>query len=135
LGRRWLAIGHRGLVGGDEGVGKSLFLARVVADATGGPRIDGGRRRRPGRWVLYLAGEESLAGSVVPRLAAAGANLAKVSFGPAAGANGRCWRPGLPRDPRRREPGGGPLRPAAAGPWPAGNLFRRGPHCARGRDA
>src|SRR5262245_29737116 len=94
----WLPFGHLVLVEGDEGVGKSLFLARVVADVTGGPRIDGGRRRRPGRWVLYLAGEESLAGSVVPRLKVAGADLSKVSFGPAAGAGGRCWRPELPRD-------------------------------------
>ena len=135
LWRPWLPLGHLALVEGDEGVGKSLFLARVVADVTGGPRIDGGRRRRPGRWALYLAGEESLAGSVVPRLAAAGADLGKVSFGPAAGANGRCWRPELPRDLHRVEALLKQLRPGALVLEPVVSFFGREVDWRRDQDA
>jgi len=75
-----------------------MMVAALVADATGGPRIDGGRKRRPGGRVLYLAAEESLGASIVPRLRAAGAVLPHVYFGPLQEQDGRCWRPQLPTD-------------------------------------
>lgn len=94
----YLPKGHMILAEGDEGVGKSFFVAAVVADLTGGPRIAGGRRRRPGLRVLYLPGEESLALGVVPRLEAAGAVKELVSFGPGVRGSQHAWRPQFPGD-------------------------------------
>lgn len=131
----WVPFGHLTLIEGDEGVGKSLLLAKIAADVTGGPRIDGGRRRRPGRWVLYLAGEESLSGSVVPRLRAAGAVLSLVSFGPAAGAAGRCWRPELPRDMPALAQVVAQLRPGAVILEPVVSFFGRDHDWRRDQDA
>ena len=96
---RWLVPGRVvqgavAIIEGHKGVGKSTFLAALVASITRGrPMV--GRKRLTRGCVLWSAGEEDPASVVRPRLAAAKADLAAVHF-PAAGDGGRRRRLALP---------------------------------------
>ena len=85
------------LVEGRKSVGKSSVLAAIAAAWTGGPPLPGWTGPRQGR-VLWIASEDSWSGVVVPRLAAAAANLQCVyqHLIPVVGQQGR--RPRIPED-------------------------------------
>jgi AAA domain len=76
---RWVAEGEVSLLGGPSEVGKSTFLAAVVAQVTGGPPVERHGRRVP-RNALWCTAEESVANAVGPRLVTAGALLDHVVY-------------------------------------------------------
>lgn len=63
---------------GRKATGKSSVAAAIVASMTGGPVIPGWTGPRVGR-VIWCASEDDWASVVVPRLAAAGADLSRVA--------------------------------------------------------
>ena len=71
-----IPAGSFGLFAGREGTGKSSFLIRLAAEVTKG-ELDGAFKGKP-RAVIYMAVEDSWKHTIVPRLMAAGADLAKV---------------------------------------------------------
>lgn len=70
------ALGSFGLLAGREGVGKSAIAYTLVAAVTRGT-LPGAYLGRPAGAII-VAGEDSWAHTVVPRLMAAGADLARV---------------------------------------------------------
>ena len=68
-----LPVGALSLIGGREGIGKSLTLVSLCADLTKG-KLPGAYYGSP-RAVVYQATEDDWARTVAPRLVAAGANL------------------------------------------------------------
>ncbi len=68
-----LPVGALSLIGGREGIGKSLTLVSLCADLTKGT-LPGAYWGSP-RAVVYQATEDDWARTVAPRLVAAGANL------------------------------------------------------------
>lgn len=78
---RWLwedrlALGTFGLVGGREGIGKSLCMLTIAADMTRG-RLPGVYAGQP-KSVILAASEDSWEHTIVPRLMGADADLARV---------------------------------------------------------
>jgi AAA domain len=71
-----LALGTLALIGGREGIGKSICAYTLAADCTRG-RLSGVYLGTP-RAVIIVATEDSWAHTIVPRLMAAGADLTKV---------------------------------------------------------
>jgi putative DNA primase/helicase len=71
--------GAVGMIGGDTGAGKSTVLAAIAAAVTNGCPLPG-REDRVLRRVGIIAPEEDHGTLVVPRLAAAGADLSRVAF-------------------------------------------------------
>ena len=68
-----MALGALSLIGGREGIGKSLTLVSLCADLTKG-KLAGAYYGSP-RAVIYIASEDDWARTVAPRLVAAGADL------------------------------------------------------------
>jgi len=68
-----MPLGELTLIPGREGIGKSLFLAWLVAQLTRGT-LPGEFQGEP-RSVLYVASEDSWRYTIVPRMVAAGADL------------------------------------------------------------
>lgn len=80
---RWLwdlrmALGTFGLLGGREGIGKSLIVYTLVAQVTRGT-LPGAYFGTP-RDVVVSITEDSMTHTAVPRLIAAGADLSRVHF-------------------------------------------------------
>lgn len=71
-----IPVGELTLVPGREGVGKSLFLAKIAADITNGT-LDGEFFGSP-RPIIYIASEDSWNHTLTPRMTAAGADMSKV---------------------------------------------------------
>ena len=71
-----LAIGTLNLIGGREGIGKSIFACWLAAAITRG-RLPGVHEELP-RAVIIAATEDSWAHTIVPRLIAHGADLTLV---------------------------------------------------------
>lgn len=71
-----LALGTLALMGGREGIGKSLCVYTIVASATTGG-LPGDYANTP-KSVIIVATEDSWEHTIVPRLTAAGADLTKV---------------------------------------------------------
>lgn len=71
-----LALGTLGVLAGREGLGKSTLAYWLAAEVTRG-RLPGEFLRQP-KSVLVCATEDSWAHTIVPRLTAAGADLARV---------------------------------------------------------
>ncbi len=73
---RWLALGGLSLLGGREGIGKSTWAYRIAAQVTRGtlPGTFWGHQRS----VVIAATEDAWEQTVVPRLMAADADLARV---------------------------------------------------------
>ena len=98
-----LPLGKLVVVDGDPATGKStLSLDLAARVSTGGPWPDGADSNGPGG-VLLLSAEDGLADTIVPRLNAAGADLARVhalTDVPAVDDDGEVRRvpPSLPRD-------------------------------------
>ena len=72
----WLVRGVLNLLVGEEGVGKGVMLAWLIAQITRG-RLPGVYKDRPAD-VLWIGDEDSFAHIVMPRLFAAGADLDRV---------------------------------------------------------
>lgn len=75
-GAQWMPLGGLTLLGGREGIGKSTWAYRLVAMLSVG-KLPGSFFGEP-RAVVVAAGEDAWAQTVVPRLAAAGADLDRV---------------------------------------------------------
>lgn len=98
---RWLwdgrlALGTINLLGGREGIGKSIVECTVAADVTRG-RLPGVYAGTP-RAVIIAATEDSWEYTIVPRLMAAGADLSLVFRVDVDTANGADSSLSLPRD-------------------------------------
>ncbi len=78
LWRPYLACGKLAILDGDPGAGKSLFTADLAARLTRGGRMPDGSWRRKKANILFLNAEDALDDTLRPRLAAAGADLARV---------------------------------------------------------
>lgn len=76
----WIAAGKLHILGGRAGTGKTTLAVSIASTITrGGVFPDGSRCGVPGR-VLIWTGEDDPKDTLVPRLAAAGADLEKVAF-------------------------------------------------------
>lgn len=73
-----LAMGTLNLIEGRKQSGKSSILTAIAADVTGGPRLQGGRRRKLGSVIWY--GVEEPLGVIRTRLALAGCPRGSVWF-------------------------------------------------------
>jgi hypothetical protein len=75
-----VAIGKTTLLGGDPGLGKSqlsIFIASTISESGEWPCREGKSRKRS---IIMLSAEDGVADTIVPRLMAAGADLAKVKI-------------------------------------------------------
>ena len=72
-----IPLGVLSLLGGRAGIGKSTFLAWLTAQVSNGT-LEGDLKNSP-RQVTFIAGEDEIDSVLVPRLQAAGANLANVN--------------------------------------------------------
>jgi hypothetical protein len=75
-----IAIGKTTLIGGDPGLGKSQLSLYIAAIITNGNRWPCDEGQTPKRHVIVLCAEDGLADTIVPRLMAAGADLAMVTI-------------------------------------------------------
>jgi hypothetical protein len=132
---RWLAAGHLHVLDGDPGVGKSTLLGDLAARlSTGRPWPDGAPSPGPAS-VILLNAEDDAAGTTRSRLAAAGADMARVlAWASRAGRIGPAPA-GRPRTaPRRRPPQPAAPdrpRPGPRVPRPLGRLPQRPRHPPR----
>jgi putative DNA primase/helicase len=74
----YLARGRLAVLDGEHGSGKSLVAADLVARLSRGGPLPNGATRAPPATTLLLCAEDDRAATVRPRLAAAGADLARV---------------------------------------------------------
>lgn len=72
-----LAAGKITMLDGDPGLGKSTLTAEIAARISRGQPLPGGEAGSP-RGVVLLSAEDGAADTIVPRLIAAGADLARV---------------------------------------------------------
>jgi hypothetical protein len=91
-----IPVGALTLIAGREGIGKSTFAYKLVADVTRG--LMPGRYKSVPKSVLIVATEDSWSQTIVPRLMAAGADLDRVFRVDAFTADGMEAQPSLPRD-------------------------------------
>jgi putative DNA primase/helicase len=73
----WLAAGKFHVLAGSPGVGKSTIALALAATITSGGRWPDGTRAAPGN-VLIWSGEDDPADTLVPRLIASGADMARI---------------------------------------------------------
>src|SRR5262245_4970845 len=74
----WIPRGMLTLIVGNPSVGKSTFLAGLMAMATGGPSLDATGRHKAGRVLLLPGYEESFRVMTSPRLEAAKVRMDRV---------------------------------------------------------
>jgi putative DNA primase/helicase len=79
LWQGWLARAKVHIFGGDPGAGKTTIALDLAAIITRGGRWPDGSMAEPGD-VLFWSGEDDIADTLRPRLARAGADLARVHF-------------------------------------------------------
>ncbi len=77
---RRVALGTLTLLGGAEGSGKSTLVAHIVATVTSGGLWPCREGRAPQGRVFMFSSEDSASNTTSPRLAAAGADLARVHY-------------------------------------------------------
>lgn len=92
----WLALGKMHILAGAPGQGKTTIALGLAATVTCGGRWPDGSRCAPGN-VLMWSGEDDHADTLLPRLAAAGADLSRVFFVTGTRVNGQM----LSFDPAR----------------------------------
>lgn len=73
-----IPLGHVTLIAGDPGLGKSALTAYLAARISRGDALPDGDRCAPRGQVLLVSAEDNAEGTIVPRLRAAGADLAAV---------------------------------------------------------
>lgn len=95
-GAHWLSLGGLSLLGGREGIGKTTIAYGLAAQVTTGTLP--GAFRGTGRSVVIAATEDAWEQTVVPRLAACGADLHKVFRVDVVHENGLMTGLQLPRD-------------------------------------
>jgi hypothetical protein len=93
---KWLAAGTVALVGGREGIGKSVLVDTLAADLTRG-RLPGIFQDTP-KGVIICATEDSWSHTITPRLMAANADLDKVYRADIVDAEGFECPLSLPKD-------------------------------------
>lgn len=98
----YLPAGQLVMLSGFPAVGKSTFLAAVAAQISGGPMIEGERRRGPGK-VLHYATEQQAGSMTRPKLEAAKAILRNVIAGDIADDHSKRPRLAFPGDFARLE--------------------------------
>lgn len=76
--RGWVALGYLGVTTGEEGLGKGVFAAWLLAQATRG-RLEGEWHDNPVN-ALVIASEDGIEDTWKPRLDLAGADSARVGF-------------------------------------------------------
>jgi putative DNA primase/helicase len=74
----WVAVGKVSVLAGEGGHGKSTILCDLASRATTGSRWPDGGTAGPAGGVIILAAEDDVGDTLVPRLMAAGADLARV---------------------------------------------------------
>lgn len=79
LWRGWLAQGKMQILGGQPGAGKTTLAMRIAATVSTGSQWADGSSAMPGNVVIW-SGEDDPADTLVPRLAASGADLERVFF-------------------------------------------------------
>ena len=75
----WMAAGKLQILGGQPGTGKTTIATALAATVTIGSRWPDGTRAAVGNVVIW-SGEDDPADTLVPRLRAAGADMARVHF-------------------------------------------------------
>jgi len=75
----WLARGKLHILAGQAGAGKTTIAIQLAAIISDGGKFPDGSNTLPGS-ILIWSGEDSVEDTLVPRLAAANANLGKVYF-------------------------------------------------------
>jgi len=75
----WLARGKLHILAGQAGAGKTTIAIELAAIISDGGKFPDGSNTLPGS-ILIWSGEDSVEDTLVPRLAAANANLGKVYF-------------------------------------------------------
>jgi hypothetical protein len=75
----WLARGKAHIIGGQPGAGKTTLAMKFAATVTTGGRWPDGTTATRGNVILW-SGEDDPADTLVPRLAASGADLGRVFF-------------------------------------------------------
>lgn len=76
----WLALGKLTVLAGAGGTGKTTLSLSLIATLTAGGRWPDGENNRQTRSALIWSSEDDPADTIVPRLIAAGADLARVHF-------------------------------------------------------
>ncbi len=76
----WIPKGLLSMVVGNPCVGKSCFIAALVAHATGGPNLEQLVKNRPGKVIMLPGYEEDLEVMTVPRMRAAGCVMSRVKL-------------------------------------------------------
>jgi len=79
LWENWIAAGKLHILAGPPGTGKTTVALSFVATLTSGRQWPDGRQAATGDVVIW-SGEDGIADTLVPRLAAAGADLRRVRF-------------------------------------------------------
>jgi RecA-family ATPase len=75
----WLARGKAHIIGGQPGAGKTTLTMKFAAAVTTGGRWPDGTMATKGNVIIW-SGEDDPADTLVPRLAASGADLTRVFF-------------------------------------------------------
>lgn len=97
-----LAAGKLTVIDGDPGLGKSTLTLDIAAKFTTGDPLYGGDKMLP-RGAMILSAEDGEADTIVPRLAAAGANLNKVYVFKVKDHQGNEYQPVIPDDLEKLE--------------------------------
>jgi putative DNA primase/helicase len=92
----WLALGKLHILAGAPGQGKTTIALAIIATLTSGGPWPDGSRCAPGSALIW-SGEDDPADTLMPRLIAMGADVARVHFVQGSRVNGEV----LPFDPAR----------------------------------
>ncbi len=95
---RRIAAGKLTLIDGDPQQGKSLLTLDLAARVSSGMPFPNGQPATDAATVLLIGGEDGLHDTVVPRLRAAGADLARVRLWEGQRRKGLCRPPLFPQD-------------------------------------
>lgn len=80
LWKPWIPRGVLTMIDGNPGVGKSTLTLELAATVSRGRKWPDGTKAGPPGDVIVISGEDDIDSVIVPRLAAAGADLSRVHF-------------------------------------------------------
>ena len=87
-----IALGKLTLIAGEPGLGKSQLCAALAAAVSAGARWPQSEARAPAGSVVIFSAEDDASDTIVPRLAAAGAELARIDIVTAVTGDGNAPR-------------------------------------------